>query len=77
MDLVVESHFGCWPVPISYFYINGMPSSWMKWTGHVARMEPYRGAYRLFVGNPERKKTFRTRRRKQDDNIKMNLEDIG
>ena len=36
-----------------------------------------RGVYRVFVGRPEGKKTFERPRRRWEDNIKMNLQEVG
>jgi len=46
----------------------------MRWAGHVARMGG-RGveAYRALVGTPEEKRLLGRRRRKWQDNIKMDL----
>jgi hypothetical protein len=49
----------------------------MKWAGHVARMEEGRGAYRVLVGRPEGKRPLRIPRRRWEDNIKMDLREIG
>jgi len=45
----------------------------MGWAGHVARMEKRRGVYRVLVGKPEGKRPLRRRRRRWEDNIKINL----
>ena len=49
----------------------------MKWAGHVARMGDNRGAYRVLVWRPERKRTFGRPRRRWEDNIKINLQEMG
>jgi len=46
----------------------------MKWTGQVARMGERRGLYRVLVGKPERKRGDRLR---WEDNIKMDLQEVG
>jgi hypothetical protein len=43
----------------------------------VARMEAGRGVYRFFVGRPEGRRPLGRRRRRWEDNIKMNLREIG
>jgi hypothetical protein len=48
----------------------------MRWVGHVARMGEGRCVYRVFVGRPEGKRPLRPRRR-WDDNIKMDVREIG
>ena len=49
----------------------------MKWAGHVARMGERRGAYRVLVGKPERKRQFGRPRRKCEDNIKNDLQRLN
>jgi hypothetical protein len=49
----------------------------MRWAGHVARMEERRGVYRVLVGRPEGERPLRRPRRRWEDNIKMDLMEIG
>ena len=49
----------------------------MRWAGHVARMEAGRVVHRLLVGKPEGKRTLGKLRRKWEDNIKMDLQELG
>jgi len=49
----------------------------MRWAGHVARMGEDRGLQRVLVGNPEGKRPLGTPRRKWEDNIKMDLQEVG
>jgi hypothetical protein len=49
----------------------------MGWAGHVARMEEGRGVYRVLVGRPEVKRPLGRPRRRWEDNIKMDLREIG
>jgi hypothetical protein len=49
----------------------------MKWTGHVARMEEKRNAYRLLVGKPEGRRPLGRPRRRWLDNIRMDLVEVG
>jgi hypothetical protein len=49
----------------------------MRWAGHVARMWEGRGVYRVLVGIPESKRLLAGRRRRWEDNIKMDLREIG
>jgi hypothetical protein len=48
-----------------------------RWAGHVARMGVERGVHRLLVGKPEGKMPLGRPRRKWEDNVKMNLQEIG
>ena len=49
----------------------------MRWAGHVARMEKKRGVYRVLVGKHEGKKPPGRPRRRCEENIKMNLQEVG
>ena len=49
----------------------------MKWAGHVARMGESRGVYRVLVEKPETKRQFGRPRHRWEDNIKMDLQDVG
>jgi len=49
----------------------------MRWAGHVARMGEKRGVYRVLVGKPEEKRPFGRPRRRWEDNIKMDLQEVG
>jgi hypothetical protein len=49
----------------------------MKWTGIVARMGPRRGAHRVLVGKPAGKRRLVRPRRRWEDNIKMDLHEVG
>ena len=49
----------------------------MRGAGHVARMVERRGVYRVMVGKPEGKRSFGPPRRRREDNIKMDLQDVG
>jgi hypothetical protein len=48
----------------------------MRWAGHVARMGEVRGAY-ILVGKPEGRGPLGRPRRRWEDNIKMDLREIG
>ena len=49
----------------------------MRWAGHVARMGEDRGMHRLLVGKPEGKRPLGRPRRRWEDNIKMDLQEVG
>jgi hypothetical protein len=49
----------------------------MSWVGHVARMGEKRGVYRIFVGEPDGKRPFGRPRRRWEDNIKVDIQDVG
>jgi hypothetical protein len=49
----------------------------MRWAGHVARMGEERGVHRVLVGKPEGKSPLGRPRRRWEDNIKLDVEEIG
>ena len=49
----------------------------MRWAGHVARMGEKRGAYRVLVGKPERKRPLGRPRCRLGHNIKMDLQEVA
>ena len=49
----------------------------MRCTGHVARMGEGRGVHRVMVGKPEGKRPLRSLRRRWEDNIKVDLQEVG
>jgi hypothetical protein len=49
----------------------------MRWAGHVARMGEGRSVCRVLVGKPEGKRLLGRPRRRCEDNIKMDLREIG
>ena len=48
----------------------------MRWAGHVAHMEEGRGVHKVLVGKPEGKRPLGRPRRRWEDNIKMDLEEV-
>ena len=49
----------------------------MGWAGYVAHMGERRGVYRVLVGKPEEKRPHGRPRPRWEDNIKMNLQEVG
>jgi hypothetical protein len=49
----------------------------LKWAGHVARMGEGRVVYRVLVGKPEGKRPLGRTRRRWEDNIRMNVQQVG
>jgi hypothetical protein len=49
----------------------------MRWAGHVARMGEVRGAYNILVGKSEGRRPLGRPRRRWEDNIKIDLREIG
>jgi hypothetical protein len=48
-----------------------------RWAGHVAQMGEKRNVYRILVGKPKGKKPLERHRCRWEDNIKMDLRDMG
>jgi hypothetical protein len=48
----------------------------MRWAGHVARTGEGRGVYRVLVGKPEGKRQLGRPRRRCDNDIKMDLQEV-
>jgi hypothetical protein len=57
--------------------IRVIKSRRLRWTGRVARMGERRGSYRALVGIPEGRKPLGRSRHKWEDNIKMDLREVG
>ena len=49
----------------------------MRWAAHVARMGEGKGVHRVLVGKPEGKRPLERPRRRWEDNIKMDLQEVG
>jgi len=49
----------------------------MRWAGHVACMGEDKGVHRVLVGKPEGKRPLGRPRRRREDNIKMDLQEVG
>jgi hypothetical protein len=49
----------------------------LRWAGQVARMGERRGAYRALVGKPVVRRPLGRPRRRWEDNIKMDLQEVG
>jgi hypothetical protein len=49
----------------------------MRWDGNAARVGEERGVHRVLVGKPEGKRSLGRPRHRWEDNIKMDLEEVG
>ena len=56
---------------------RSLKSRRLRWAGHIVRMEQSRIAYRVLVGKPEGKRSLGRPRRRWEDNIRMNLREVG
>ena len=66
---------------LNYLYcspniVRVIKSRRMKWAGHVARMGERRGVYRVLVGKPEGKRPLGRLRRRWEENIEMDLQEV-
>jgi hypothetical protein len=73
-NLKVDEHHSLYSSPN---IVRVIKSRRMRWVGHVARMGEGRGVYRVLVGRPEGKRLLRRPRRRWENNIKMDLREIG
>jgi len=64
----------CTPNPILFGWFK---SRRMRWVGHVARIGERRGVHSVLVGKPEGKSALGRPRRGWEDNIKMDIQEIG
>ena len=49
----------------------------MRWAGHVGGMGERRGVYRVLVGKPDGRRPLGRPRRRWEDNMTMNLQEVG
>jgi len=59
------------------FFLGVVKSRRTGWAGHVARMGEGRDVYRVLVGKLEGKRPLGRPRSRWEDNIKMDLEEVG
>jgi hypothetical protein len=57
--------------------IRVIKSRRMRWAGHVARMGEGRDAYRVLVGRSEGRRPLERPRRRWEDNLIMDLQEVG
>ena len=70
------------PVSRAQFETSELPglrfkSERMRWARHVACIGDSRGAYRVLVRKPEGRRQLGRHRRRWEDNIKMDLREVG
>jgi hypothetical protein len=58
-------------------FVRVIKSRRMRLAGHVARVVERRDVYRVLVGKPESKRPLGRPRRRWEDNIKMDLQEVG
>jgi len=57
--------------------VRVMKSRRIRWAGHVGRMGERGDIYGVLVGKPEGKRLLGRPRGRWEDNIKMNLQEVG
>jgi hypothetical protein len=66
---------------ISYVFISHIvrmvTSRRIKWVAHVAHMGKWRDVFKVLVGKPEGEKPFGMSRCRWEDNIEMDLQEVG
>ena len=56
--------------------IRVIKSRRLRWAGHVARMEEGRNAFKILSGKPTEKRPLGRSRRRWEDNIRIDIEEI-
>ena len=49
----------------------------LRWAGHIARMEEGRNVFKILTGTPTGKRSLGWPRRRWEDNVRMDLKEIG
>ena len=57
--------------------IRMIKSRRMEWAGHVVRMGESRGVYKVLVRKPGGRRPFERPRHRYENNIKMDLREVG
>jgi hypothetical protein len=58
-------------------FVRVVKSRRMRWAGHVVRVGEGRGVHRVLVGKPEGTRPLGRPKRRWEDNIKMDLQEVG
>jgi hypothetical protein len=58
-------------------FVRVVKSRRMRWAGHVMRMEEERYVCMVFVGKPEGKRPLGRPRRRWEDSIRLDLQEVG
>ena len=62
---------------IKLYRENISKSRILRWAGHIARMEEGRSAFNILTGKPTGKRPLGRPRRRWEDNIGIDFEEIG
>jgi hypothetical protein len=74
IKLHIEELNGLYSLPNIVLVIK---SRILRWAGHVARMGEGRGVYRVLVGKPKGKRLLGRPKRRWEDNVRMDLQEVG
>ena len=72
-----SNRFGCSDLYSLRNIVRVVKSRRVRWAGHVARMGQGRGVHRVLVGRPEGKRPLGRPRCRWENNIKMDLQEVG
>ena len=61
----------------SHNIVRVIKSRRLRWAGHVARMEESRSVFKMLTDKPAGKRPLGRPRRRWEDNIRMDLEEVG
>jgi hypothetical protein len=61
----------------SFKRCNILPVAGIQRAGHVTRMGEGRCVYRILLGKPEGKRPLGRTRRRSEDNVRMELQEVG
>ena len=62
---------------VSTNIVRVIKSRRLRWAGHVARMEEVRSSFKILTGKPSGKRPLWRPRLRWEDNIRMDIEEIG
>ena len=62
---------------LSQNMVRVIKSRRLRWAGHIARVEEVRGTFKILTGTPAGKRPLARPRRRWEDNIRMDLKEIG
>ena len=66
-----------YPLYSPSYVIRVIKSTRLRWARHTTRMGMRKGAYRVYKGKPEAQRQLVGPRLRWEDNIKMNLRELG
>ena len=75
--IIMDGEFKCSDLYSLPNILRVVKSRRMRWAGHVARMGEGRFVHRVLVGKTEGKRPLGRPRPRWEDNIKMDLQEVG